>query len=76
MVAVFDGPRVSLARFLHFADDSAALTARIRANLDQQEHRELADVVAIRSRADAGAAGPMPHYARELVEAFAAGRIG
>jgi 8-oxo-dGTP pyrophosphatase MutT (NUDIX family) len=75
MVAIYDGPRVSLARLLHFADDSAALTARIRANLDRQEHRELADVVAIRSPADAKAAGPMPPYAQQLAAAFIAGRI-
>jgi len=75
MVAIYDGPRVSLARLLHFADDGAALLARIRANLDRQEHRELADVVAIGSPAGAEAAGPMPPYAQELIAAFMAGQI-
>ncbi len=75
MVAIFEGPRVSLARLFHFAEDAAALTARVRGNLERQEHRELADVVAIRTRDDLMAAGPYPPYAEELVDAFVAGTL-
>jgi hypothetical protein len=75
MVAVFDGPRISLGRVFRFDQTAEQLIARIRANLEQQEHRELADVVAVRSSADAAAAGPVPGYALAVADAFAAGRL-
>lgn len=75
LVAVFDGPRISVGQVYHFDEPSERLVARIRANLDRQEHRELADVVAIRSRSDAERAGAVP-YAVAVAEAFAAGNLG
>lgn len=75
LVAVFAGPRVSIARMYHFDDTADRLIARIRANLDAQDHRELADVVAIRSRSDAEQAGAVP-YAVAVAEAFASGILG
>jgi hypothetical protein len=75
MVAVFDGPRISLGRVFRFSESAEQLIARIRANLERQEHRELADVVAIRSGAEAAAAGPVPEYALAVADAFAAGRL-
>jgi hypothetical protein len=75
LVAVFDGPRISIGQLYHFDETADRLIAGIRANLDRQEHRELADVVAIRSRADAERAGAVP-YAVAIAEAFAAGRFG
>ncbi|WP_303993928.1 NUDIX hydrolase [Devosia ginsengisoli] len=74
MVIVFDGPRLSFGRIFRFADPAEWLVARIRANLDRQEHRELADIVAIRSHAEAEAAGAVP-YAVAVAEAYFAGRI-
>ena len=74
MIVVFDGPRLSFGRVFRFGETADALAARIRANLDRQEHRELADVVVIRSRADAAAAGAVP-YALAVAEGFFAGRI-
>ena len=75
MVAVIDEPRLSFGRVFRFADSSSALVARIRANLDRQAHRELDDIVIIRSRADAEAAGAVP-YAVAVAEAFFAGQLG
>jgi 8-oxo-dGTP pyrophosphatase MutT (NUDIX family) len=75
MVAVADGPRLSFGRVFRFADSSSALAARIRANLDRQAHRELDDIVVIRSRAEAQAAGAVP-YAVAVAEAFFAGQLG
>lgn len=72
LVAVFDGPRISLSQFYHFDERSEQLVDRIRANLDQQDHRELADVVVVRSRADAERVGAVP-YAVAVAEAFASG---
>ena len=75
MVLVFDGPRLSFGRILRFADSASVLATRIRANLDGQTHRELADIAVIRSRLDAEAAGAVP-YAIAVAEAFFAGRLG
>jgi 8-oxo-dGTP pyrophosphatase MutT (NUDIX family) len=75
LVAVFDGPRISIGQLYHFDEPSERLVARIRGNLDRQEHRELADVVAIRSRSDAERAGAVP-YAVAVAEAFATGSLG
>jgi hypothetical protein len=74
MVAVVDGARMSFGQLLEFAEDADALLARIRRNLDAQEHRELADVVAVRSLAQAERAGAVPH-ALAVAEAFFEGRI-
>ncbi|QDZ10845.1 NUDIX hydrolase [Devosia ginsengisoli] len=74
MVVVFDGPRLSFGQVFRFAEPADQLAARIRANLDRQEHRELADIVAIRSRAEAEAAGAVP-YAAAVAEAYFAGAI-
>ena len=76
MVAIFDGPRVSLSRLFHFAEDAGTLAQRVRRNLEGQTHRELADMVIVRSAAELEAAGPHPPYTRELVAAFEAGSLG
>ena len=75
-VASFEGPRVSVARGLRFDEPMESLQARIRANLDAQSERELADIVAVRTRADLEAAGPFPPYVGELMDAFAQGSFG
>lgn len=75
MVAVLDGPRISLAQALHFDSSAEALLTRIRSNLEQQEHRELADVVAVRSAADAAKAGEVLPYAGALADAVGSGRL-
>lgn len=74
LVAVFDGPRISVAQFYHFDEAADRLVARIRANLDAQEHRELADIVAIRCLADADPVWTVP-YALALAEAFGQGEL-
>ena len=74
--AIFEGARVSVARGLHFDDEIEVLHKRVRANLDAQVERELADVVAVRTRADLEAAGQFPPYVGELMDAFAAGSFG
>lgn len=73
-VAVLDGPRLSIGRVFRFAAPEADLLVRIRANLAVQEHRELADAIAIRSPEDAERAGAVP-YAIAVAQAFAAGEI-
>lgn len=75
LLAIFEGQRLSIARVFRSADLAEALVARIRANLDLQEERELADVVACRSVADARAAGEVPGYAAYLLEEISAGRL-
>lgn len=74
MVVVFDGPRLSFGQIFHFAEPAEQLAARIRANLDRQEHRELADIVVIRSPEEAQAAGAVP-YAAMVAEAYFDRRI-
>jgi 8-oxo-dGTP pyrophosphatase MutT (NUDIX family) len=71
MLAVFEGPLICVARIYRFADTAEQLLARIRANLDLQEERELADVVAVRSGAEAKAAGPCPGFAIQLADRIA-----
>lgn len=73
--AIFEGPRISVARGLHFAETVEILQARVRATLDAQTERELADVVAVRTRGELEAAGNFPPYVGELMDAFAAGRF-
>lgn len=75
LVAVFDGPRISIGQVYRFDEPCEGLVSRIRANLDRQEHRELADVVAVRSRQEAERAGAVP-YAAAVAEAFASGKLG
>ena len=74
MVAVIDGPRLSFGRIFRFPQSADLLAERIRASLDRQEHRELADVVIIRSAAEAAAAGAVP-YSLIVAEAFFSGQI-
>ncbi|MBN9303941.1 MAG: hypothetical protein BGO82_16325 [Devosia sp. 67-54] len=74
--AIFDGPRISVARALHFPLPAAELAARVRANLAAQLERELADIVVVRTTADLAAAGPFPPYVGEIVDAVAASRFG
>lgn len=74
-VAIFDGPRISVGQALHFAEDRHTLVARIRQTLDAQEHRELDDVVPVRTVADAEAAGEVPPYVRLLLDALSSGRL-
>lgn len=74
IVAVLDGPRLSIGRVFRFAEPAADLLERIRANLAAQEHRELADVIAIRSPDEAERAGAAP-YAVAVAREFAAGQI-
>jgi 8-oxo-dGTP pyrophosphatase MutT (NUDIX family) len=74
--AIFEGPRISVARGFHFPQDAAELLSYIRANLEVQSERELADVVAARSRRDVERAGSFPSYVGELMDAFEEGRFG
>ncbi len=74
IVAVLDGARVSVGRVFHFAQPATVLQARIRANIERQDHRELDDVAIIRSVADAERAGAVP-YAVAVADAFASGRL-
>ena len=73
--AIFEGPRISVARGLHFSENSDALLRRVRANLEAQSEQELADVIAVRTRSELETAGKFPPYVGELMEAFAAGRF-
>ena len=66
------GERALDRRSFRGRDVGEQLVDRIRANLDQQDHRELADVVVVRSRADAERVGAVP-YAVAVAEAFASG---
>ena len=74
LVAAFDGPRISIAQLFHYDATAEALAARIRSNLDVQEHRELDDVVIVRRAADAAAAGTVPPYAAALADWYSAGQ--
>ncbi|HEV7345704.1 MAG TPA: NUDIX hydrolase [Devosia sp.] len=75
LVMVLDGPRLSFGQVFRFAEPADALVSRIHAELARQEHRELQDVIAIRSRHEAEAAGAVP-YAVVVAEAFFAGELG
>ena len=74
LFAIMDGPKLSFGQVFHFAEDAEVLLARIRANLVLQDEQELADVIAVRNRAEAEAVDAVP-YAVAVAEAFAAGRI-
>ncbi len=73
-VAVFDGPRISVSRTFRCPELADQLAERVRANLELQDHRELADVVILRASGDAELVGAVP-YAVALAEAFFDGRI-
>ncbi len=75
LLAIFDGPRVSVAQGLHFPQSAEVLLARIRENLDTQEHRELADVVAVRTLAELEAAGEVLPYIGALLSAYEERRV-
>lgn len=75
MLAIFEGQRLSISRVFRFDRKAEELVALIRHNLDQQEERELADVVACRSAADGQAAGDLASYAAAILDAVAAGRL-
>jgi len=74
MIAVMDGSRMSFGRVFRFPQSAAVLADRIRADLARQEHRELDDVVIIRSAAEAAAAGAVI-YSQMVADAFFGGRI-
>ena len=74
MLAVLDGPMISFGRIHRFEAEAEALRAGIRANLASQEHRELEDVVIIRSTEEARAAAPVP-YALAVADAFFGARL-
>jgi 8-oxo-dGTP pyrophosphatase MutT (NUDIX family) len=68
LLVTFDGPRISVARVFRFDQPAGELAARIRGNLELQDYRELADVIVVRSAADAAAAGEVPPYAAALAD--------
>ena len=71
MLAAFDGPRVAIGRLFRFAARASDLVDEIMANLEHQEERELARVVAFRPGDDLDSPMLMP-YART----FAASLVG
>ena len=75
LVAVLDGPRVSIGQAFHFDASADELLAKIRADLERQEHRELADVVAIKRASDAAGRGQVMAYTAELLDAWQDGKI-
>lgn len=75
LVAVIDGPRISIGQAFHFDASADALLTQIRANLDRQEHRELADVVALKRAADAAGRGQVMAYTAALLDLWQDGKI-
>jgi len=75
LIAVLDGPRVSIGRAFHFNATAEELLTEIRGNLDRQEHRELADVVAIKRAGDAAGRGHVMAYTAELLDGWQDGKI-
>lgn len=75
LLAIFEGQRLSLARVFRFSQTADELLIRIRANLDAQEERELADVVACRSAEDGRSAGDLASYCVVLLDEISAGRL-
>lgn len=49
MIAVFDGPRISVGRIFRFAEDAATLRDRIIAHNAKEERPEFDDVVVVRT---------------------------
>lgn len=74
ILAVLDGPRISVGRVYRFAEPADALRAKIVANFATQAHQELADIVIVRSLADAQAPNVQP-YGTALAEAYFAGLL-
>ncbi len=68
LLVTFEGARISVGRVFRFDEPAASLAARIRTNLERQEHRELDDIVVVRSAADAAAAGNVVPYAAFLAD--------
>ena len=75
LLAIFQGPRLCISRAFHFDILAEDLVAIIRENLDRQDHRELADVVACRTVEDGRRAGALADYAAEVLEAVSVGRL-
>jgi hypothetical protein len=75
MIAIFDGPRVCVGQVYGFGETADVLLARIRADLERQAHRELADAIAVRTFADVAAAGEVLPYVAKLAELLEAGRL-
>ena len=75
LLAVFHGPRVAISRVFHFEQSAEDLVATIRANLERQEHRELADVLALRNAKEGRATGDLVDYAAAVLDALEAGRL-
>jgi hypothetical protein len=65
-LAIFDGPRVSLAKILNLPLSTEALVQRIRAFIAGEERPELSDVHVVRSMADL-LPDRMPPYTQALV---------
>lgn len=75
LLAISNGPRLSICRALHFDLPAAALQRQITAVLEQQETRELDAIVVCRSTEDARAAGKLVPYAEALLDAVFAGQV-
>ncbi len=75
LLAIFEGQTLSLARVFRFAETADELLKVIRANLDMQEERELADVVACRTSGEGHAAGDLAAYAAALLDAVSSGQV-
>ena len=75
LLAIFQGPRLCISRAFQFDLTAEQLIAMVRANLEGQEHRELADVVACWSVEDGRRAGALADYAAEVLDAVSAGRL-
>jgi hypothetical protein len=74
VLAVLDGPKLSVGRVYRFDATADALRAKIVANFATQEHQELADIVIVRSLDDAKAPNVQP-YGTALADAYFAGLL-
>lgn len=74
-LAIIEAPRLSIARVFRFDEPAGTLIARIRANLDRQDERELADVVPCWTPEDGRAAGDLTGYAAEILDRLSSGRL-
>lgn len=68
MIAVFDGPRIALARRFDFPFSFATMQERFAAHHAADSERELTSVEAVRSRSDIDSR--MPVYAAEIIRHF------
>ena len=73
--AIYDGPRIAVARGLHFAESAEVLLQRVRDNLAADAKPELDMVIAARSCAELAAAGPFPNYVGEMIDALNVGQF-